>query len=457
MSNAITPNATLNEMYGATFERTVIKLLTHDASFSETLYNAITAECFEHTIYTTIFEVGKDLYDTTRHVPGYTALHAALTHHARTAKAGSKKAEAYTKAAKRLRFVHADKQFTEGDLGFARTHLGTFITKARVRAALLESGSLWQTNKFDDILANVEAAVHANERSIGADLGINFNHVKSKIRAYKTQRNSAHACPCGLPLIDSRMRGGLEPGALGIIMAPAKRGKSLFLVNTGAHALLRGLNVAVVSLELRKNDYSMRFDARLTGLPINEIALNPTKHVRIILRRTRRLTGRLFIQSWGSDIATVSDIHVWLKALKRKHDFTPNVLLVDYVDLLRSPNKRNDRADIGTLCKSLRQLGEDFSCAVWSASQTKRSSFHGRTVELDDVAEDIQKVQVADAILGYAQTAREKDNDKARIILLGNRQGGHEGAVVDCIVKTETMSLTQAQNQTTVLRQGRKP
>lgn len=441
---------TLGQAYGVQFERALAWMLLHDMRYADVAYNALDSDCFESKVYGAIFDAGKTLYTTTRVPVGDVGIRAALTNARNTARVGSKNHIVYERALAKLDALSRDTRYDAGVRSVVEQQTAKFVTKARVRNALLQCGTLWETDQFDDILRNVEQAVRGGDLLKKQDLGIDFNNVKQKLSLYKKQRVNVRACPVGIPLMDSKIRGGLDPAALGIIMAPAKRGKSLFLVNAAANSLLRGLNVAVVSLELRKHDYAQRFDARLTGIPINELATNYAAHASLVRKRTRRLTGRLFIQSWGSNTASTNDVHVWLKALDSRYGFKPDLLVVDYIDLLIVKTRRNDRPDTGEICKALRQMGEDFNCAVWSASQTNRGSFHGRTIDLEDVAEDLQKIQVADVIMGWAQTQKEKDNKRGRLVLLGNRQGGHEGTIVDCGMTTETMTLTQAKTQPTL-------
>jgi archaellum biogenesis ATPase FlaH len=447
---AAQPNTTLKAAYGDAFEAAVIWLLITDMQYADVMCNALDADCFENINYSTIFEAAKALYATHNAPPSTMAIATQLAAQIRMCKPGSRLEARYQSARKHLRRIVKSPARSGADCDFIKSKTGMFITKARVRTALLGAGDLWEKEKFDELLAGIEGAVHASERSLSGDVGIEFGDYKSRLREYAKIKKHSKACPSGIPLLDSKMRGGLAPASLGVVMGPAGRGKSLVLVSVGANCLAHGLNIAVATLELRRHDYSMRFDARLTGLPVNEIASNTKKHVRTLVRRTKQLTGRLFVQHWGSNTATISDLHVWLKTLQTKHSFSPDLLIVDYVDLLMAPGTRSDRPDIGILCKGLRQLGADFNCAVWSASQSNRSSYDGRSISLDQVSDDIQKVQVADVVVGIGQTQREKDVGKARLFLLKNRQGGFEGTVVDCNMIENTMSLTQAATQAVV-------
>lgn len=442
---------TLERAYGTAFEKLVTWLLLFDADFAALLCTTLTPEVFERESYCTIFETAQALFEKHKMAVGYVSVRAEILNTLRASKEKSATREKMIQAMRRIKLLKSHKP-AAGDIEYVKTSIATFLTKARVRDALIQCGELWEAGRFDEVLETVEDAVRSKERSLDQDEGINFNDTMSKLKLYTYREKHVNRAALDIPLLDRKLRGGIEPGNLGVVLAPAKRGKSLFLVHAGVAALSRGLNVAVVSLELRRHDYMARFDGRLTGIPINEITLHPLKHAKVLMRKTNALKGNLFIQHYGSNTATVSDIYVWLKVLESRHKFKPDVLIVDYVDLLRTSHTRGDRPDIGDLCKALRQVGEDFDCVVWTASQSRRSSFNQKFIELQDVAEDIQKIQVADVVIGIAQTKGELAHNKARLLLLANRQGGEAGSIIDVTVQTETMMISQARVQATAIK-----
>lgn len=444
---------TFADAYGGQFEQLLVWMLIFDEQFSETAYMALECNLLEKIEYQTLFEVGKELYTRLGNVvPGYRSITSELLVQAQAAKPKTIRRQQLIAAMREVQLLKKQKP-TAGDVAYVNESVASFVTKSKMREALLCSGDLWEQGRFDDIVSAVETAAHSQARNSGKGMGIDFNDKKAKLLIYtKAAKNASRKAPLDIPLLDAQMRGGLEEGNLAVVMAPAKRGKSHFLVNAGAAALTHGLNVAVATCELSERDYAQRFDARLTGIPINEIALNPTKHMSQIIHATNKLSANLHIRGWGSNTATVGDLYVWLKLLKSRKGFKPDLIIVDYADLLNTTKRKRDAPDLGEIYKALRQMAFDFNCRCWTASQSNRGSYHGKRIALQDVAEDLQKIQIADVIVGIGQTQREFDMNRSRMILLGNRLGGGEGLTVDCISKRETMEIRQAKNQAFVRR-----
>ena len=70
-----------------------------------------------------------------------------------------------------------------------------------------------------------------------------------------------------------------------------------------------------------------------------------------------------------------------------------------------------------------RRLGNEFKCAVWTASQSTRQSIGKSRIGLIDFAEDIQKAAIADLVMGLCQTPEEETEGIMRIFLAKNRRG----------------------------------
>jgi len=442
---------TLAENYGVDFERHILWLLLFDLEFADTVYPAVQDEVYEVDSHALLYSTAQALYILgNSKAPGYVDVITELIKATKQAKPKSKGAARLGDAVRLCNELKLQPQPPATTCDYVRKTFSTFCVKAKTRLALVGAIDLWERDDFDEILSSIDAAVHSKERTIAQDLGIDFKQGAAKIVAYSQTHRKGHHAPIDLPILDNLMRGGLEPGTLGLIMGPAARGKSLFLVQAAISAALAGLNVAVITLELSARDYAMRFDARLTGIPINEIAARPTQHAQAILQQTKALGGQLHIKGWGSSDASTGDLRVWLKALESVAKFIPDVIIVDYADLLQANAMRGDRPDLGLVIRQLRQIANDFHAALWTASQTRRSSYTSEIIKLEDVAEDIQKVHVADVIIGLCQTSAERALGKMRFAMLKNRLGGGEGTIVDCDVSTSTMLLRQCATQARV-------
>jgi len=332
------PEVTLQSLYGRPFEKMVIWLLLFDLEFAAKAFAVLDGDVFEDEVNAVIADTGAALYKAGGgKVVSFTAISSELTSQARAGKKGTAAHETLTKAHKRCAALRKKKTPDAGTLEYVKKNVSIFLVKSKVKDALLRSTDYWKDNRFDDILKTVEDAVRTTERSFDQSVGIDFNVLPDRIKRYKEMYGSGGVklgSPIGIPLMDKQMRGGLEIGTLGVVMGPAKCGKSMALVNIIRSSLSVGLDVVLFTLELREAAYALRMDATLTGIPINEIAAHTKKHLRALQVATNKMKGRLYIKQYGSDQASVQDLYVYLKMLQSEKGFSPNVVVVDYLGWL---------------------------------------------------------------------------------------------------------------------------
>ncbi len=245
----------------------------------------------------------------------------------------------------------------------------------------------------------------------------------------------------GIGALDDR---GVRPArkTLTIFMAPPKRGKSWFLVNVGKANVIRGKSVLHITLEnsdaLTSQRYVQAFCAltsgaaqqvsypkferdetgRFTHMDVettNASGISDYTRDQIakkILRLARR--GPLIIKEFPTGSLTIPHISAYLDMLEKTKGFVPDILLLDYIDLMET-DARNLRIDTGRVARALRGLAVQRNMAVITATQVNRVGADARTVTPTMVAEDYSKIGTADTIITYSQTQAEADNGLARL------------------------------------------
>lgn len=247
------------------------------------------------------------------------------------------------------------------------------------------------------------------------------------------------------------MRGGMEPARLGMFMGPSGRGKTLALVHAGCASLRRGYQVVHITLEIDALEVEARYDANFTGVAINKLVDNIQKYHSKLIKVQRAIKSHLYIKEWNSGEVTVADIRAYLDVVRSESGKDIDLLLIDYADLIKpNSNRQNDEATymgLAQIVRDLRSISSQYDCAVWTASQTGRNSFAAKQIHMQDVAECIEKVRIADVIIGLCQTDDEQRRNRIRLALLKNRLGGKENTLVDCTVDPNTQKIKQSLNQ----------
>lgn len=436
--------ATISQSYGADFEKHVILLLLNDSTFAAAALPLLKPDYFEDASHSLVVEHAQLIHKTTSKIPSIVSVKASVFDAMTRAKDGP--AKSTIQRAHQL--CEIDTAVNPADRDFIRSRVSEFVQKSATRVALLRAIELHDKGKNDEA---VQLIIKSRDDistllTNTQDDGLRHFDTVKKIRSYLARNSVSHNCPYGIPKLDALMRGGLERECLGIWMGPPGRGKTRSLVQGGATALGFGNVVVHITLELSKEDVGMRYDARLTGIPINDIKAHPKMYAKRIHAQTEALRaagGELFIKQWAAGEATLLDVTSYLHRVQDMIGRPVDTLLLDYVDLLR-PTRGEERWEKhGLLAVGLKRLAVTEKVRVWSASQTSKDSFSKRNIQLSDGADTVEKARISDVIIGLCQTEAEKRSGRMRLIILKNRLGGNEGKMIDCIVRDDTQSVQE--------------
>jgi replicative DNA helicase len=111
-----------------------------------------------------------------------------------------------------------------------------------------------------------------------------------------------------------------------------------------------------------------------------------------------------------------------LERLEYLEDFLPDVVVVDYADILRPEDARLEgRERIAETWMMLKNLAQTRHCLSVTASQTTRDAIDKKNLTQKDTPEDIRKNAIADVIIPLNQTQREKRMSYLRVGLMVHR------------------------------------
>lgn len=171
------------------------------------------------------------------------------------------------------------------------------------------------------------------------------------------------------------MIGKLRKGEFGMVYAVTSGGKSLMLANI-AHALsLQKLNVVIISLELKEDLYCRRLDALITNTDIKEHRNNGEFIAKHYAENYDDM-GAIVVKKMKAG-STASEIEAYLMDYTMTTDTTPDVIIVDYLQLMSVEGvKSNNKFDqdhekaIGLI-----RMSEEFDAIMLSAGQINREGY----------------------------------------------------------------------------------
>jgi replicative DNA helicase len=193
--------------------------------------------------------------------------------------------------------------------------------------AIIESSDLLEAGDYGPVEKLIKDAIQI---SLNKDMGTDyFEDPRARLEALKDGNGQIST---GWPSIDKKLYGGFNRGELNIFCSGSGGGKSLFLANLGVNWAQQGLNVVYLTFELSEKLVSMRLDSMTTGIPTREIFKN-IDDVELKVKMLGKKAGSMQIKYMPSG-KNCNDIRAYLKEYQVKKGVKPDVLLIDYLDLM---------------------------------------------------------------------------------------------------------------------------
>jgi replicative DNA helicase len=306
-----------------------------------------------------------------------------------------------------------------------------FCRRQAGRKVYLETAPLMDTadeDTWDDIIDRITAAASIGNNHL--DLGINyFATVSERVRS-RYAGDQRTVVPTAITPLDYKLNGGLKSGQLGIWMGGTGGGKSIALPHCGKAAVCHGFKVAHYTLELNEQDVADRYDASWGDVPFQDLRA----HGKNLISRLGNLAqgpgvpngpyaDSLMIKDYPTGTASVNTIKSHLKQLASS-GWVPDMLIVDYGDLLRPLTSYNDEyADLGAIFRDLRGLAGIYDIPVWTATQVNRAGLNAEVVDIEHIGDSLKKAQIADVIVAICSTREEREQNILRLFGAKNRNG----------------------------------
>ncbi len=232
-------------------------------------------------------------------------------------------------------------------------------------------------------------------------------------------RGTTHAItgvPSGFAVLDD-MTTGFQPSELVIVAARPSMGKTAFCLNIAATAAHLEHGVAIFSLEMSKDALVQRMlcaEAQVDSQAVRRGTLRDSDFTRLA-----RAAGSL--QScpiWIDDTPALTLLEMRSKARRLKAEHDLRLVIVDYLQLMRSPEYAENRVqEISDISRSLKQLARELEVPVIALSQLSRASEQRggeRVPLLSDLRDSGAIEQDADIVLFIHRPEMYKDlRDKA--------------------------------------------
>jgi len=252
-----------------------------------------------------------------------------------------------------------------------------------------------------------------------------------RIEALQRSGKTITGVPTGFVDLDE-MTSGFQPSELIIVAARPSMGKTALVLNVAAHAAIEAkVGVAIFSLEMSKDALVQRLltaEAQVDSSRVRRSALRDADFTRLA-RAAGILQG---CPIWIDDTPAITLLEMRSKARRLKAEHDIGLLVVDYLQLMRSPEYAENRLqEISDVSRSLKGLSRELKIPVIALSQLSRASEQRggeRKPILSDLRDSGAIEQDADIVIfihrpEYYDKEDETKRGIAEILLAKHRNG----------------------------------
>jgi replicative DNA helicase len=315
---------------------------------------------------------------------------------------------------------------SDEDLKYIQEEFSNFCKNQQLKKALLTSVDFLNAGDYDSIRTLIDNALKAGQDK-------NIGHEYNKDIESRFREEQRITIPTPWEPFNKLLQKGLGGGDFGLIFGNPGGGKSWALVALGGYAIELGYNVLHYTLELGADYVGKRYDAYFTNISVQDIS----KHKTEVENRVKDLKGQLIIKEYPTGRATISTIESHIKKCIDM-DLKPDLILIDYVDLLRSKRKNGERKDeIDDIYVGTKGLARELNLPIWSVSQVNRAGAKDSIIEGTSAAGSYDKMMITDVAISLSRKKEDKVNGTGRFHIMKNRYGG-DGMTYNAKIDTST-------------------
>lgn len=433
-------------------EQDVLTILCWSDRYIPLVVNSVSLDLFSED-YREIAKVAFDFYDNYKKPIGV-HLDSELQ-----SQIEGKKGDIYTETIQDI-FENKD-QITEE---YVKDKLTAFLDTKTFVNGLMKAFPLAKNGKIEQAKAIMDKVTIIRTELF--DPGTRFARDLSRTFAFMNRKLEDEFIT-GIPEFD-RVRVVPARKKLLVVLAEPKTGKTWYIYQLAKMAVIKGQKVLIITFEVPEEDASQRFvmsffsvaesqaafmernsyikfrtndKGRLRGLEeieIDERAVkyfNNPKHYKKIYSKaekySRRLDG-LVIKEFPRGTKTVKQIEGFMDGLERFENFVPDLLLIDYPELLNL-SADNYRIALGRSIVDIIGVAASRNMACAVPYQGNRKGLNKNVLWLtgEHMSEDFSPFKHADKLVSLNATELEKQMGIVRLYNFASRDG-NDGYKVVC-------------------------
>ena len=329
-------------------------------------------------------------------------------------------------------------EVTKDKISYCSDEIEAFCKRKAIEKAVLSSPALIDNGDYGKVEELIKDAVTV---SLNRDLGLNYSEDPEERLRRLAETEKAH--PTNWKEFDELLNGGLVRKQMLLFSANSGGGKSIAMANLGLNFLYQGLNVLYISLELSEEMVSLRYDSMVTGVSsagwqykISEIA---TK-----VESAAKGMGELTIKYMNAG-SNANDIRAFLKEFELTNGYTPDAIIVDYLDLMGTNefiSADNVFEKDKAASEQLRNIANDYNAFMVTASQQNRGAVNQTDLNHSHIAGGISKINTTDVYVSIIMNDAMRAAGEIAFMFLKTRSSDGVGKTIYLKWNGTTLRIT---------------
>jgi replicative DNA helicase len=226
--------------------------------------------------------------------------------------------------------------------------------------------------------------------SVSFDPSVGHDYLLDAEGRYDTLHANEYKLPFDIDICNKATKGGVAGKTLNLIAGGIYVGKTLCLCHLAKSYMCAGKNPLYITLEISEENIGLRVDCNLLNTSIDDVDNIPKNVFMARVEKAREQTpGKLIIKEYPAGSVHVNHLRALLHELRLKKKFVPDVILIDYLNLMSSCRikaSENTHITILAIAEELRALGQEFGIPIWSATQLSADGIESSSPGMTDIA-----------------------------------------------------------------------
>jgi replicative DNA helicase len=238
--------------------------------------------------------------------------------------------------------------------------------------------------------------------AISLDKSIGHNYIENGEDRWEFYHKKETKIPFDMVMLDKITNGGISPKTLTVLLGGTGVGKTLVKTHFASQYLKQGMDVLYITMEMSEERIAERIDANLMDIDIGDLHILPKDNFQQKLDKLN--IGKLIIKEYPTAGAHVGNFRALIRELKIKKGFTPQVIILDYLNICSSSRVKwaanmNTYIYIKSIAEEVRGLAVECNVPIITSSQLNREGYSSSDPDLSNTSESFGLPATADLMM----------------------------------------------------------